>query len=294
MPFIRLTLETKGDKVESVSELLEKFEATAISFEANSDEKLFAGVNEAPRFWSKTSVSALLDSEVDIDILLACIRNQLGTENIFSHKIELIADQDWTGNYKQGVEPRIFSNRLCIRPSWLETEKEYEATVVLDPGLAFGTGEHPTTRLCLNWLSNYDLNDKHVIDYGCGSGILALAAASLGAVRAIGIDIDTQAQIATRNNAAINRLEHKVNVFDADDNALDKADVLLANILLNPLLDLAEKFSRLVKPGGMIVLSGILSTQADECLASYQPWFTMQGREFMDEWALLYGIRREC
>jgi ribosomal protein L11 methyltransferase len=291
MSFLRFTLATRGELVDSVSSLLEKFEATAISYEANSDEKLFAGVEEEPRYWSITSISALLDSEIDMDILLACIRNQLGTENIYSHKIQLIQDQDWVDNHKQGVEPRVFSDRLCICPSWLEMDKEYEANLILDPGLAFGTGSHPTTRLCLQWLSNRDLKDLRVIDYGCGSGILALAAASLGAGQVFGVDIDPQAHIATRSNATINQLEHLVSVLDMNDNELAEVDLLMANILLNPLLDLAENFSRLIKPGGMIVLSGILATQVDECLATYNQWFTIQGREFIDEWALLYGIR---
>ena len=163
--------------------------------------------------------------------------------------------------------------------------------MILDPGLAFGTGTHPTTRLCLDWLAHHDIKDKCVIDYGCGSGILALAAARLGAVKVYAVDIDPQAIRATGENTSLNQLEDRLVIASTDDVELPAADILLANILLNPLIELAPVFDSLVKTGCDIVLSGILSTQSTECLASYSQWFKMSQPEYEEEWARLHGRR---
>jgi ribosomal protein L11 methyltransferase len=293
MSYLRLSLDTNESCIAPVSELLEKFAATAISFEAKSDEKIFAGVGEEPQFWVETTVSALLDSDIDIDILLACLRNRIGTENIYRHQIQPLEDKNWKLAHQHEDAPYIFANRLCVSTSWHGVQNPALVNVVLDPGLAFGSGSHPTTSLCLEWLANQQLEGLFVIDYGCGSGILSLAAASLGASEVLAVAIDPQAQPATENNDPMNKLSESISVIDKSAIADGKADILVANILLNPLKELSSFLPRLVKPGGRIVLSGILSTQVEDCLESYGQWFKMSGTEFKEEWALCCGTRNE-
>ena len=291
MAWLRLTLEVTADQVEVVTEFLELFSATAISYQPVSGESLFADLNGKSTLWKKTSVTALVDSDTDMDILLVCLRNRLGTENIFNQKIDLLEDRDWTESYRNSITPLVFANRLHVCPSWLRPDPGWEHTLVLDPGLAFGSGSHPTTRLCLEWLSSNNVMNKTVIDYGCGSGILALAAARFGAQHIYAVDIDPQALYAARSNIENNGLGARISIQTPDTLPLPSVDILIANILMKPLMELAEMFQALVKPGGRIALSGILATQATECLAAYGRWFKMDETLYHDEWALLNGRR---
>lgn len=291
MAWLRLTLEVPAPHVDAVTEFLEQFNAVSVSFRPASCEPLFAGVEEAPVLWRKTYISALIDADTDMDILLVCLRNRIGNNNILSQRVDQVQDQDWIQSYRHNIIPLVVAERLCIRPSWLSSESEYEHTIVLDPGLAFGSGTHATTRMCLDWLAGNDIKDNVVIDYGCGSGILALAAAKLGARHVYAVDIDPQALEATRENVLINGLENEITVLVPDSDTPPEADVLVANILLKPLLDLADLFVTLVANQGRIVMSGILSTQAQECLETYGRWFKMDAPRYRDEWALIYGHR---
>lgn len=293
MSWLRIILECRASHVESLSHLFEQFDAIAISCEAITDEQLFAGVSEDPVYWQHTAVSGLFDESIDMDILLACARNRVGTENLLGNRVELVADQNWAEAHKREHSAMIFADRLCIYPSWTEAKPEYAFSLVLDPGLAFGSGKHATTALCLEWLATHELDDQQIIDYGCGSGILALAAAKLGARQVYAVDIDPQAVLATKANALNNKLDNKLIVSAAENAALPAADILIANILLNPLLQLARHISSLVRKNGKLVLSGILAVQVDECLASYSRWFTMGEPVFQDEWALLEGFRKD-
>jgi len=291
MPWLRLTLETTADQVDSLTGFLQQFDATAISLTPVSAEPIYGGVGNEPEVWQRTSVSALLDSETDLDILIACLRNRIGTENLFSHHVEPVLDREWTEAWKKEHGPIRFGHKLSICPSWLPSPGDTDYTVILDPGLAFGTGTHATTALCLDWLAGNEFRNKLVIDYGCGSGILSLAAARLGAAMTYAVDIDPQALLATQANADKNGLAEQLIILSPDQANLPQADILIANILLNPLLELAPVFSKLVKRGGQIVLSGILAGQVQDCLDSYARWFTMDQPEFRDEWAILHGSR---
>lgn len=272
--------------------LLEQFGANAVSYQPVSDENLFAdGGPEEPAVWRHTSVTALLDAEVDIDILLACIRNRIGTENITGHRIEAVADQDWSQVHKTTFPAMVFAGRLVVRPDWEAAAPSDLPCVTLAPGLAFGTGRHATTALCLEWLADRELSGKTVIDYGCGSGILSIAAARLGAGRVCAVDIDPQALLATRQNAERNRLQDSIRLAAAPARDWPQADILIANILLNPLLQLAPDFAGRVKPGGEIALSGLLADQVPDCLDCYGQWFKMGTPAYRDEWALLQGRR---
>ncbi|MBF8268553.1 MAG: Ribosomal protein L11 methyltransferase [Gammaproteobacteria bacterium] len=292
MSWLRLTIDTHADRVGPLTGLLEQFNACCVSYQPVSAEKIFDNESpSSPIWWQQTSVSALLDPDIDIDILLACIRNRIGTDNIHRYSIETLRDANWSEAHKQEFHSMQFAGRLVVRPEWEQAVPTNLPVITLEPGLAFGTGKHATTTLCLEWLATNDLIGKTVIDYGCGSGILALAAARLGAKSVCAVDIDSQALLATRHNAVKNQLLNQIRIAAVADGKPPPADILIANILFNPLLELAPVFADLVQPGGAIVLSGILMNQAQECLECYKQWFKMGLPVYRDEWALLHGNR---
>lgn len=251
---------------------------------------LFADLSGGPEYWPLNRVSALLSPETDLDILLASLRRGVGTANMRNIMMEALEDQDWTAVYRSRHGPLVFGDRLCICPSWARPLPA-PCVIVLDPGLAFGTGSHGTTTLCLEWLVQRTVQGKDVIDYGCGSGVLGLAAAALGARRVLAVDNDPQAVSAARANVERNRLGGTVHVSLCGEVELPAVDILVANILLQPLVELADTFRALVKPGGVIALSGILAVQVGACVDAYQPWFDMAAPQFRNEWALLHGTR---
>ena len=291
MSWLQLELETHQAQAEELSELLEQFGAVSVALTASSDEPVFDAASETKKLWDKTKLIALLHPDSDLDIILVCLRDRIGADNIFSHKIELIKDKDWVSEFKAAHQPLIFSNRVCICPSWCDTPENNLPTLILDPGLAFGTGTHPTTSLCIEWLAENDVTDKVVIDYGCGSGILAMVAALLGAKQVYAVDIDEQALQAARENIERNNLSEKIIASHVNKVSLSVADVLVANILMNPLKGLTEEFSSIIKSGGDIVLSGLLHVQAEECLAAYSSCFNMDQPVFNQEWTRLHGIK---
>ena len=292
MSWLQLTLESDLESAEQLSELLEKFDAVSVSLSAVSDEKIFGqAIEKDPLLWQQTRVVALLHEDTDLDTLLVCLRNCVGTDRIGRHEISRLEDRDWVSEYRLGHGVKIFADRLCVCPSWCELPRDDIATIILDPGLAFCTGTHETTAACLEWIAQNDLKGKSVIDYGCGSGILALAAVKLGAGKVYAVDIDPQALQASEENAKRNEISDQIVIAHPDDIQLPVVDVLLANVLLNPLQGLAYRFADLVRPSGDLVLSGLLSTQAEECLEAYQSWFNMDQPVFKQEWSLLHGTR---
>ncbi|OGT32249.1 MAG: ribosomal protein L11 methyltransferase [Gammaproteobacteria bacterium RBG_16_51_14] len=291
MAWLQLTLESDPQHAEQMAELLEKFGAVSVSFSAVSNEPVFGQEETEPVLWQQTRVVATLYEETDLDVLLVCLRDRIGAEHILKHEITLLEDRDWISEYQQGHRPLTFGDRLCICPSWCRPPDSLTEPIILDPGLAFGTGSHATTSLCLEWLVANDVTGKTVIDYGCGSGILALAAARLGAGEVYAVDIDPQALQAARENIQRNHLDRHIVISHADEIDLPATDVLIANILMNPLLDLGPQFAVLVQVGGRLALSGLLATQAGECLAAYQGWFNMEHPVYRQEWALLQGTR---
>lgn len=289
--WVRLTLTSYPQYLEELGELLEKFDAISVSFTPASSEPVFGDDSEVDRFWEHTAVTALFNQDVDMDILIACIRNKAGTDNILDCRIEPLIDTNWLEKHKAGFAPMVFGNLLCICPSWLPRPQDIPHVIELDPGLAFGTGTHATTALCLQWLATHDIEYKSVIDYGCGSGILGLAAAKLGASRVSAVDIDPQALLATLDNARNNNLQDSIHTAVPADFVRHAADILIANILLNPLISLSSMLATLLEPGGKIVLSGVLSTQTEQCLQAYRRWFDMDEPAFRDEWVMLTGTR---
>ncbi len=296
MSWLQLNFDTNQPQAEILSDLLEQFGAVSVSLTAASDEPVFDALDQneddPKKLWDKTRLTALLHPDTDLDILLVCLRDRVGAENIFDHKIELLKDRDWVGEFKAEHQPIVFSNRVCITPSWCEAPDNNLPSIILDPGLAFGTGSHPTTSLCIEWLAETDLKGKTVIDYGCGSGILAMVAALLGAKKVYAVDIDPQAILAANENIKRNKLEGTIETGLVDQTDLPIADILVANILMNPLKELVDRFSALTKSGGHIVLSGLLHVQAEECLAAYASCFNMDEPVFSSEWTRLHGIKQ--
>lgn len=238
--------------------------------------------------WRRTVLSALVEADADPDAVLVEAAEALGRVAP-ACVTRFVADRDWVRLTQSQFEPIPIGERLVITPSWHATDDPSRIEIVLDPGLAFGTGSHPTTRLCLQWLAEHLRPGATVIDYGCGSGILAIAAARLGAASVVGIDIDPQALLATRDNAARNRVE--VEVRASSDERPPPADVVVANILSSPLKLLAPVLTDLVGPGGAIVLSGVLERQIDEVSAAYSPRLALSVAGRSDGWACLAATK---
>jgi ribosomal protein L11 methyltransferase len=246
------------------------------------------GEDFAPAF-SSNRVTALFASDTDVPTAVGRAAVEAGLRLVPSHKITQIADQDWVRLTQNQFEPIRASTRLWIVPSWHGIPDPTAINIILDPGLAFGTGSHPTTRLCLDWLDRYMTSGCSVIDYGCGSGILAIAAAKLGAGRVQGVDIDPQAVVSSRDNAKRNAaIARFSNVNDAPP---DPADIVLANILSNPLKVLAPLLAHLTVPGGTLVLSGILQPQAADVAGAYRSWFAIEPPVVDEGWVRLSGTR---
>lgn len=242
--------------------------------------------------WTRTRLAILLDAGADGPALLAAAAHAMAQPVPAILASRRVDDQDWVRLTQSQFEPIPVGQRLLILPSWHAAEaaaSEGRQALIIDPGLAFGTGSHPTTRLCLEWLDEADLDGKRLIDYGCGSGILAIAAARLGAGEVTGIDIDPQALLSARENAVLNRV--RLTTFSGEDPLPAPADIVMANILSTPLKLLAPILSALVAPGGRLVLSGVLERQVEEVAECYDPALKLHCWRSRDGWACLAGQR---
>ena len=239
--------------------------------------------------WERSRVSALLPPDADVEQLLATCAAQAGLGDLPAYTEEEVAEQDWVRLTQSQFAPIRVTERLWIVPSWHVAPDPDAIVLVLDPGMAFGTGSHPTTRLCLEWLVQHAAAGMSVLDYGCGSGILAIAAARLGATEVVGVDIDPQAVIAARNNADRNGVNACFR--DSARELWGQFDVVLANILANPLKVLAPAISAHVRPGGSLTLSGILVEQSDELIAAYAPYLRLRSAGTRDGWVCLSGVK---
>lgn len=287
MAWIQFICNTTSDKADALSDAFSECGAAAVTFEDDADQPIYEPDLGTTPLWTATRVVALFDAETNPDDV-GKILSTLITD-IPPYRVEAVEDKDWEREWMDNFHPIQFGERLWICPSWHTPPAPDAVNIMLDPGLAFGTGTHPTTALCLNWLDQADLKGKYVIDYGCGSGILAIAAALLGAERVIGIDTDPQALEATRANAARNGVE--IEAYLPGDCPDEPCDLLLANILAGPLQTLAPRFANLAKPSAELVLSGILEVQAQEVSDSYAAWFDMQAPTIKEDWTRLNGTR---
>lgn len=297
MAWLTLIVDTDAKHAEALSDALLSHGALSVDLlDADADtpdeQAIFGEPGEPPPgVWQHNRVSALFDSDCDVSAILRKAADDIGLGTLPEHRIETLADNDWVRLTQSQFEPIPISDRLWIVPTWHTPVNSDAINIALDPGLAFGTGSHPTTRLCLRWLDNNLQGGESVLDYGCGSGILAIAALKLGAASAVGVDVDAQAVAASRDNAIANRVENVV--FFLPDNAPQgRYDVVVANILTNPLRLLAPLLADAAKQGGKIVLSGILEAQAQDVMNIYQQWFDLNAPIFEDGWSCLSGRKR--
>ena len=239
--------------------------------------------------WEHSRVVALLEADADIDALLAEAAAAIGLPSVAEYSVEDVAEQNWVQLTQSQFDPIRVSERLWIVPSWHESPDPAAVNLILDPGMAFGTGSHPTTRLCLEWLERNVTAECTVLDYGCGSGILAIAAARLGAGRVAGVDIDPQAVDAARANAERNSVTALF--ADSAQPVAGEYDLVVANILSNPLRVLAPAICAHVRSGGRLALSGILREQAEEIISIYAQWLPMQVADTREDWVCLSGVK---
>ncbi|MEI7263903.1 50S ribosomal protein L11 methyltransferase [Pectobacterium carotovorum] len=293
MPWIQLKINTSGKVAEQLGDVMMESGAVSVTFQDTHDTPVFEPLPGETRLWGDTDAIALYDAETDMNAVIAMLEQEPLLGAGFKHKIEQLEDKDWEREWMDNFHPMQFGKRLWICPSWREIPDPTAVNVMLDPGLAFGTGTHPTTALCLQWLDGLDLEGKTIIDFGCGSGILAIAALKLGAARAIGIDIDPQAIQASRDNAQRNGVSERLELYLPKDQPADlSADVVVANILAGPLRELAPLISDLPKAGGHLGLSGVLATQAEGVAEAYADKFTLDPVAEREEWCRITGQRR--
>lgn len=292
MPWLQIRLAITPDQASALEDQLLELGAVSVTFMDAEDQPIFEPDLGTTPLWSHTHLLALFEDGTDGDAVLAHLRLLRGGE-LPEHQVERIEDQDWERSWMDNFHPMRFGRRLWIVPSWHQAPEPDAVNLLLDPGLAFGTGTHPTTALCLEWLDGQDLNDCTVLDFGCGSGILAIAALLLGAPRAVGTDIDPQALEASRDNAARNGIDPaRFPVYLPADLPPQAADVVVANILAGPLVQLAPTITAQVAPGGRLALSGILAEQAEEVRSAYAGAFELDPTAEKDGWVRISGVRR--
>jgi len=289
--WLQLMLVATQNNAEQLGDQLSEAGALAVTLQDCADEPIYEPTPGNEPLWSETRVVGLFAADTDVTDILEHLKSSLGLSQAPECLVKRLEDQDWERVWMDQFKPMRFGDRLWICPSAYTPPEPDAINIILDPGLAFGTGTHPTTALCLEWLDQNSVADKLVIDYGCGSGILAVAAAKLDAHQVHATDIDTQALYATGENAKKNQVAKKILTSLPEKLANITADCLIANILANPLRELAAHFATLTKPGGQLVLSGILSEQASDVKASYQPWFNQLEITERDGWVRIDGRR---
>ena len=297
MAWRRLRVVVPGPQAPSLAEALEAAGALAIEVTdadagTAAESAIFAEPGADAAVWPRCAITALLPEEAPTQQLLGQALGASGAHALEPPCIDELRDADWVRESQRQFEPIRAARRLWIVPSWHAAPDPGALNLILDPGAAFGTGSHPTTRLVLAWLEDTVAGGEAVLDYGCGSGILAIAALRLGASRATGVDIDPQALEAARYNASINGVP--LEVVSADAPLSLAADLTVANILANPLRMLAPLLAAHTRAGGRLALSGILKAQARDVQAAYRPFFDMTGEAEEGDWVCLAGVRREA
>jgi ribosomal protein L11 methyltransferase len=271
--WIQVYSEVPKRYAEALSDALEAIGSLAVTLTDAADTPIFEPPIGTTPIWADTRVTGLFEAKRDTNMLLAQLKARWPQVDQFPVKVEALEDKDWIREWMDQFQPVRFGERLWVVPSWCTPPEPNAVNLLLDPGLAFGTGDHPTTALCLTWLSDHALDQKTVIDFGCGSGILACAAAKLGAARVIGTDIDPQAMRASAQNAERNQVQLELYLPEAMPAV--QAEIVVANILFNPLTMLAPTLLNLLAPDGLLVMSGILNEQVDALIAHYLPLGTV-------------------
>lgn len=294
MPWIQLILHTDKAHNHEAEQALLDAGALSVTFKDAEDKPVLEPLPGETPLWEKIILSGLFDADINTENLKQQIKKQLADDTTLA--VEALEDKDWVRAWMDDYKPMQFGQRLWVCPKHLAPPEANAINLMLDPGLAFGTGTHPTTALCLEWLDAAQLNSKQVIDFGCGSGVLAIAALLLGAKHCDATDIDPQAILASRDNALENQVEARLDLFLPEEmhpkKYLNKYDIVLANILAGPLTELAPLLAGYCKTGGNIVLSGILETQSDKIIQAYSPWFKLDPIAQKDDWIRVSGTKK--
>lgn len=303
MSWVSLTIQTNANQAETLSEALLELGALSVDIhdaaaDTAGEQMLFGEPGEpAEEIWLDAEITALFSEGRDIAKIMRDVTEVAQLVDQPDYHVAHIAEQDWVRLTQSQFNPIQISSRLWIVPTWHQPPDSSAINLILDPGLAFGTGSHPTTMLCLCWLEKNLKSGASVLDYGCGSGILSIAALKLGASNVTGIDIDAHAVTASYANAELNQCDQSKLVFASSYTSIvedvKQVDMVVANILANPLIVLAPVLARATGEGGRIILSGILKEQADEVIAIYNQWFRIKVVEEEDGWVLLSGVKLE-
>lgn len=289
----QLKIQLKSENASALEQTLIESGALSISYLDAEDQPVFQKEPGSTPLWSNTFLLCLFDENAELDTLLSELKRNTEILNNENLAVEVIEDQDWERSWMADFQAMQFGEKLWIYPSWQSPPDPAAANIKLDPGLAFGSGTHTTTSLCLRWLESAEVKTREVIDYGCGSGVLAIGAAVLGAAKVHAVDNDPQAIAATVDNSYRNNIaEGIITAYLPEALPELQADILIANILAEPLLDLSVKFTELVKPNGHIALSGILEEQVPSLLTCYKRWFEMDTPVIENDWVLLTGVRK--
>ncbi len=282
---------------DSVEAIFARHGANSIALTDAGDQPVLEPAPGETPLWRNARISGLFSPNTDLDDLRADLLQSLNIDDLPAHEVSVLADRDWEREWLKDFSPMQFGSRLWICPGDSSIDESDAVVVKLDPGLAFGTGTHASTALCLEWLDGLDLQGSTVLDFGCGSGVLAIAALMLGSDRAVAMDIDPQAVAATQNNATQNGVDGQLTVVGCAEEIDGTFDVVVANILANPLIELAEPIAGRVNGGCLLALSGMLSEQVDQVLEAYRPWIEFDEPvtrpQDAQTWARLTGRRIE-
>ena len=292
MAWHQISVVSNAEAATNISDFLSELGAVSVTFMGATAQPVYEPDIGETKIWEQTKTIALFKLDATPEIIKTQFFQQFSANTVHDWHAEILQDQIWERAWMEHFQPMQFADRLWVYPSGQEQSIPGTVSLILDPGLAFGTGTHATTALCLEWLAEHDIAGKTVIDFGCGSGILAVAAVLLGAKEAHAIDIDPQALIATQDNAQKNQIAGKIKTYLPEQFKPFQADIVVANILAKPLLELSDNISNLVRSGGQLVLSGILKEQADFVSACYQTRFAMNSATIQDDWCRLDGIKK--
>ncbi len=292
MAWHQISVITQENIAPKLADYFSDLGAVSVTYMDAEDEPVYEPAIGETKIWSNTQVIALYELDADPELIKSQVYKQFNHDDLHDWVYEAIADQEWERAWMEYYKPMKFADRLWVCPTDQEQVESGTVCLTLDPGLAFGTGTHPTTALCLEWLASHELSAKTVIDYGCGSGILAVASVLLGAKVAHAVDIDPQAITATESNALKNKVEDKIKTYLPEQFTPFQANIVLANILAKPLIDMAEQICALVVSGGSLVLSGILHEQAESVINAYQREIIFSPLVQQEDWIRLEGIKR--
>ncbi|EPJ52249.1 MAG: ribosomal protein L11 methyltransferase [Osedax symbiont Rs2] len=297
MPWLQVKIEIKPQLADQFEDLLLEAGALSVTYQDSEDQPIYEPELGTTPLWANTVISGLFDAQQNMQQMQQQLRQayqQLETAEAFPElDIEILEDKDWEREWMKSYKPMQFGKRLWVCPSWCDAPDPQAVNLMLDPGLAFGTGTHPTTELCLRWLDSIECQNQTVTDYGCGSGILGVAALLLGATSVLAVDIDLQALQATKTNLQRNALaQSRLSTYLPEHAPAQESDILVANILSGPLVELAPTLAKRVKSNGLLALSGLLVNQLQEIIDAYSAWFTLDPAVELDGWIRVTGIRK--